>query len=73
MLQKIIGRAKTSALMKKLRGGPQALLPMSPVKGSGVKSMKGLTPKTMRKYAAKKQNPANSPKTGGLTRLSRRR
>jgi hypothetical protein len=73
MISKIIGRAQTTALMKKMRGGPQSMLPMSPGKGSGVKSLKGLTPKKMRKFVAKKQNPAFTPNTGGLARLSRTR
>ena len=68
MIQKIIGRAKTAALMKKLRGGPQSMLPLSPGKGTGVKSMKGLTPKRSRTYAVKKQNPTFSLK-GGLGRI----
>ena len=73
MITKIIGRAKTAAMMKKLRGGPQSMLPMSPGKGFGVKSLKGLTPKKTRGFVAKKQNPAFTPRTGGLTKLSKAR
>ena len=73
MLAKIIGRAQTTALMKKMRGGPQSVLPLSPGKGSGIKSMKGLTPKKMRGFVASKQNPAFTPRTGGLTKLSKAR
>jgi len=68
MIQKIIGRAKTAALIKKMRGGPQSLLPLSPGKGTGVKSMKGLTPKRKRTYAVSKQNPTFS-LGGGLGKI----
>ena len=71
MLKRIIGSAKMTAMMKRLRGGPQSLLPMSPGKGSGIPSMKGLTPKMPKGYVVPKQNPANSPRTGGLVGLSR--
>ena len=73
MKAKIIGRAHTSALMKKLRGGPGSLLPLSPGKGQGIPSLAGLTPKSTRKFSARKQNPAFTPRTGGLTKLSRAR
>ena len=72
-LTQIKGRAKMTALMKKMRGGPGSLLPLSPGKGSGIPSLKGLTTKTARRYSAPKQNPAFTPKTGGLTRMSRAR
>jgi len=65
MLAKIIGSAGMTALMKKLRGGPQSMLPMSPIKGSGVSSLKGLTPQRGRQYVTPKQNPVMSP-MGGL-------
>ena len=73
MITKIKGRAVMSALMKKLRGGPSSILPLSPGKGTGIKSMAGLTPKRRRTYSAPKQNPARTPRTGGLTRPSRMR
>ena len=60
-----------TAMMKKLRGGPQSLLPMSPLKGSGIPSFKGLTPKMPKAFVVPKQNPANSPRTGGLVRPRR--
>ncbi len=66
MLNRIIGKAKMTAMMKKLRGGPQSILPMSPLKGSGIPSFKGLTPKKQKGYVVPRQNPAMSPKTGGI-------
>ena len=66
MLAKILGQAKTSAVMKKLRGGPQSLLPMSPAKGSGVKRPGWSVPKQMKGYVTPRQNPVMSPRTGGL-------
>ena len=33
------------------------MLPMSPLKGSGTPSLKGLTPKTKRNYVTPMQNP----------------
>lgn len=72
MKAKIIGRAKTSALMKKMRGGPGSLLPMSPGKGQGIPSLKGQTLKAPRTYAVRKQNPAFNPNTGGLVRPGRK-
>lgn len=71
MLKSIIGRAKTSKLMKKLAGGPQAILPMSPMKGSGIKGSKGLSPTKKKGFVVSKQNPAFTPKTGGLVRPRR--
>lgn len=65
--------AKLSAMMKKLRGGPQSLLPMSPMKGSGVPSFKGLTLKKPKDYVVQRQNPARSPRTGGLVGLRKMR
>ena len=69
MLAKIKGQAMMSAMMKKLRGGSQSLLPMSPGKGTGVKSAKGVTPKRTRGFSAPKQNPALS---GGLNAMRKR-
>lgn len=66
MLARIKGDIAMTALMKKLRGGSQSLLPASPVKGTGVKSFKGKTPKKMKQYAAPKQNPLLS---GGLNAM----
>lgn len=66
MISKIVGQAMMSKMMRQLRGGPQTMLPMSPAKGYGVPSFKGLTAKAMKRYAVPKQNPMSSPKTGGL-------
>ena len=71
MLSKVLGSAKFTALMKKLRGGPGAMLPMSPGKGYGVKSMKGLTPLQGRQYIVPKQNPLVGNK--GLAGLGKRK
>ena len=71
MKNRIIGQAKLTAMMKKLRGGPQSLLPMSPLKGSGRPSLKGLTPKRTKGYVVPRQNPSLSPRTGGLVGLRR--
>lgn len=70
MLTKIKGHIQMTALMKKLRGGSQSLLPMSPGKGTGTKSAKGNTPKRIKQFSAPKQNPALS---GGLNALKRRK
>jgi len=72
-VQNIIGRAKTSALMKKMAGGPQAILKNSPMRGSGIKGSKGLSPKKMKGFVVSKQNPAFTPRTGGLVRPRRMR
>ena len=71
MIKSIIGRAKTTKLMKKLAGGPQAILPLSPLKGSGVKGggRQGLS--QQKGYVVSKQNPAFTPNTGGLVRPRR--
>ena len=50
-----------TALMKKLSGGPMSMLPMSPLKGSGMKSLKGNTPLRPRNFVVPKQNPARNP------------
>lgn len=68
MLAKIKGHAALSALMKKLRGGPQSMLPLSPGKNTGVKSFKGVTPKRVRQYSAPMQDPK---KHGGLLALGK--
>ena len=73
MMPKIIGQAKISAMMKKLQAGPQALLPMSPQKGSGIKLPRGLAPKKLKDFVVSKQNPAFTPNTGGLVRPKRMR
>ena len=70
MIAKIKGQAALSALMKKLRGGPQSMLPRSPAKGTGVKSAKGATPKRIRQFSAPMQNPKLS---GGLSALGKGR
>jgi hypothetical protein len=73
IMQKIIGQAMTSKMMKKLQAGPQSLLPMSPAKGSGVKKVKMAAPKKLKSFIVRKQNPAFTPNTGGLTRPKRMR
>lgn len=57
MINKIIGAAAMTGMMKRLRGGPQSMLPMSPAKGAGVPSMKGVTPQKKRQYVTPRQNP----------------
>ena len=57
MMTKILGSAAMSAMMKKLRGGPQSMLTMSPGKGSGVPNASGLTPKKARGYVTPMQKP----------------
>jgi hypothetical protein len=73
MLQKIIGQAMTSKMMKKVQAGPQSLLPMAPSKGSGTKKQKMVAPKKLKQFVVSKQNPAFTPNTGGLTRPKRMR
>ena len=64
---KIKGQRVQTPMAKALRGGPQSLLPMSPVRGSmGKNMMVGLTPLRMRSYTGK-QNPLMSPR--GLSAL----
>lgn len=69
-LVKIKGSAAMSALMKKLRGGSQSILPFSPGKGTGTKSFKGKTPKRIKQFSAPRQNPALS---GGLNAIRRKK
>lgn len=57
MIQKILGQVQMSQMLKKLRGGPQSMLPMSPGKGSGVPNASGLTPKKARGYVTPMQKP----------------
>ena len=65
---KIIGAAMMDKTMRKMLGGPQALMKMSPLKGTGVKTG-GMAPLTRKKgYVASKQNPAFTPNTGGLVK-----
>ena len=71
-LQKIKGHAQMSAMLKKLRGGPQSMLPLAPGKGTGVKSLKGNTPKRKRGFVTAMQNPALTPKTGGFVKTKRK-
>ena len=68
-LTKIKGQAMMTAMMKKLRGGSQSLLPLPPRKGTGTKSAKGNTPKRTRQFSAPKQNPLLS---GGLNAMKRK-
>jgi len=72
VIAKIKGHAQMSALLKKLRGGPQSMLPMTPGKGTGIKSLKGATPKRQRGFVVPRQNPALSPNTGGFVRPTRK-
>jgi hypothetical protein len=69
MLTKIKGQIAMTALMKKLRGGSQSLLPLSPAKGTGTPSAKGKTPGRIKQFAVPKQNPALS---GGLNAMKRK-
>lgn len=68
MITKIVGHAAMSAMMKKLRGGPSSMLPMSPLKGTGTPAGKGVTPLMKRGYAAQRQNPFLTPNTGATPR-----
>lgn len=71
MITKVIGHTAMSQMMRKLRGGPQSMLPAAPGKGSGVPNGTGLTPGRRRSYAAAKQNPsgdANVPLLGAAAR-----
>lgn len=60
MIDKIVGHLAMTAMMRKLRGGPGSMLPMSPVKGSGVPSGKGVTPTSPKKYVVPAQKPKNT-------------
>jgi hypothetical protein len=57
MLAKILGQVQMTQMLKKLRGGPQSMAPMSPAKGSGVANASGLTPKKPRGYVTPMQKP----------------
>ena len=57
MLDKILGSIQMTQMMKKLRGGPQSMLPMAPVKGMGTPNASGLTPKKPRGYVTPMQRP----------------
>lgn len=76
MISKIVGHTAMSQMMRRLRGGPQSMLPSSPVKGSGVPNATGLTPARNRSYAAPKQAPggvkANTPLLGYSARKVKR-
>lgn len=55
---KIVGSKQTSNATRKLRGGPQSLLPTSPVRGMTFSSpAKGLTPFKPRNYVVARQSP----------------
>ena len=55
---KIVGGKGLSDPQKKLRGGPQSLLPTSPVRGMNFTSpAKGLTPFKPRNYVVARQSP----------------
>lgn len=65
---RVKGQAQQTQMQKALRGGPQSLLPLSPVRGSmGTNMMAGLTPMRMRSYIGK-QNPLMSPR--GLSAMT---
>ena len=71
MMSKIIGKAMMSKSMKKLQAGPTAILKNSPIKGMvGTKLGRGAAPARLKSYIGK-QNPAFTPKTGGLVRPKR--
>jgi len=70
MMKRIIGNAMMKKAMKQIQGGPQAMMKMSPVKGSGIKLGRGQAPARLKNYIGK-QNPAFTPKTGGLIRPKR--
>jgi hypothetical protein len=57
MITKILGHVQMTQMMKKLRGGPQSMVPMAPAKGSGVPNASGLTPKKARGYVTPMQKP----------------
>ena len=61
MLTKLVGHIQMSQMLKRLRGGPQSMLPMSPAKGSGIPNASGLTPKKPRGYVTPKQRPNWTP------------
>lgn len=71
MLKRIIGQAMLSKARKRLSGGPQALKPLRPMKGSGVKNATGRAAKRPRSYVVPKQNPLLSPKGGLFSRKKR--
>jgi hypothetical protein len=60
MLTKIVGHSAMSDMMKKLSGGPQSLLPMSPSKGVGVPSGRGAAPAKTRQYVVPMQKPKST-------------
>lgn len=57
MLQKILGQVQMTQMMKKLRGGPQSMMPAAPAKGMGVPNRSGLTPARARGYVTPSQKP----------------
>ena len=57
MIEKILGAMQMSQMMKKLRGGPQSMMPRSPGKGTGVPNRSGLTPARARGYVTPSQKP----------------
>lgn len=66
MITKIVGHTQMTGMMKKLRGGPQSMLPTSPMKGSGTPNRTGVTPQAPRNYVTPKQAPTQpaKPKLG---------
>lgn len=66
MLQKVLGKALMSKARKRLSGGAGALKPIRPTKGSGIASGAGQPASRTRRYVTPRQNPALSPRTGGL-------
>lgn len=63
---KVVGSKQTSTTDRKLRGGAQSLLPISPVRGMVLPS-KNLTPYKPRNYVVSRQNPL----FGGLKTFGR--
>jgi len=68
---KILGAAMMDATMRRLLGGPQSMMKMSPLKGAGVKSGLGAPLAKKKSFVTTKQNPLFSPNTGGLGRVKR--
>ncbi|MBM4131480.1 hypothetical protein FJ250_10735 [bacterium] len=57
MIEKILGSIQMTKMMRKLRGGPQSMMPAAPVKGLGTPNASGLTPPKRREYVTPMQKP----------------
>ena len=64
MLKKVIGQAIMGKDRKRLSGGPQALKPLRPTKGSGIKNGTGQAQARGRQFVTPRQNPALTPGSG---------